>query len=326
MIILNRSYLYNCIEEKLQFLSFHIQNRGKMNLLDLNIQAEVFFMKFINLLMDYELINMNAIEQNAAGIDLIDYKNKIIVQVSSTCTSEKISKSLSKNQLRIYEGYQFIFIAICGEASKLRNKEYENAYSLNFNPKSDIYDLNSLLQSIMNLNIDKQQKIFEFIKMEMQMQFDMVKIDSNLTSIINILAKEDLSIFEALEINEFEIERKIEFNQLLRMKYIIDDYKVFYSKLDEKYTEFDLLGVNKSRSVLNKIRKEYVNILVDDKKPHEVFLLIIDRIINIIRESANYSPMTIEELEMCVSIIVVDAFIRCKIFENPERYDYAITR
>jgi hypothetical protein len=38
----------------------------------------------------------------------------------------------------------------------------------------------------------------------------------------------------------------------------------------------------------------------------------------IIEESSNYRVLPFEELEMCVDILVVDAFMRCKIFENPE--------
>jgi hypothetical protein len=28
---------------------------------------------------------------------------------------------------------------------------------------------------------------------------------------------------------------------------------------------------------------------------------------------------------LCVNILVVDAFVRCKIFENPDSYNYAST-
>ena len=61
---------------------------------------------------------------------------------------------------------------------------------------------------------------------------DMVKIDTNLASIINILSQENLSVIaESPEINPFEILRKIEFNDLLAVQPTIDDYKVYYSKL-----------------------------------------------------------------------------------------------
>jgi hypothetical protein len=34
--------------------------------------------------------------------------------------------------------------------------------------------------------------------------------------------------------------------------------------------------------------------------------------------------LTKESIDICSDIIVVDAFIRCKIFENPEGYSYVI--
>jgi len=45
--------------------------------------------------------------------------------------------------------------------------------------------------------------------------------------------------------------------------------------------------------------------------------MVIERVIARIHESANYLSMPREELELCVQVLVVDAFIRCKIFANP---------
>ena len=53
--------------------------------------------------------------------------------------------------------------------------------------------------------------------------------------------------------------------------------------------------------------------------------MIIDNLIELIRNSKNYIEIPYDELDVCVSILVVDAFIRCKIFENPEGYNYVIT-
>jgi hypothetical protein len=55
----------------------------------------------------------------------------------------------------------------------------------------------------------------------------------------------------------------------------------------------------------------------------ELFLKIKDDVIEKIRQSANFVKMPIDELELCLNILIVDAFIRCKIFENPENYNYA---
>jgi hypothetical protein len=155
----------------------------------------------------------------------------------------------------------------------------------------------------------------------------MVKVDSNLAGIINILFQDDLTPpSEQPEINSFEIQRKIDFNELSMVQLVIDDYKVYYGRINEKYEEFDKQGVNKSLSVLSTIRKEYINLSMKIKDTNELFLSIIDGLIDRIMNSRNYTEIPYDELEMCVSILVVDAFTRCKIFKNPEGYDYAVTR
>ena len=106
----------------------------------------------------------------------------------------------------------------------------------------------------------------------------------------------------------------------------IDDYKIFYHKLDEKYAEFDKQGSNKSLSVFQVIKNQYTILLPESKSSHDLFFNIVDNIVNIIMKSINYKEIPFEELEMCVHILVVDAFIRCKIFKNPEGYNHVIAR
>ncbi len=96
----------------------------------------------------------------------------------------------------------------------------------------------------------------------------------------------------------------------------------FNKKVDEKYSEFDTLGVNKSTSVLRSIRKEYRD-LKNSGTPDFIFQSVIEKIKEKVLESPNFERIPIDELELCVDILVVDAFIRCKIFENPQNYNYA---
>ena len=111
-----RSLYFNYIEERINFLSYRIERRGKINLLDLNIYSETFFADMINMLLGYELENANVIKQNVEGIDLIDHVNKVVAQVSATNTKQKIENSLKKEIIKKYKGYRFIFIPIVGEA------------------------------------------------------------------------------------------------------------------------------------------------------------------------------------------------------------------
>lgn len=325
---MNRCFYFNYIEEKLNNLSYRILNRGKLNILDLNIHAEPFYTQLMNILLDYSLININTVKQNAEAIDLVDEQNKIIIQVSSTCTKQKIDDSLLKINTEIYDKFTFMFIALSGDASSLRSKTYVSN-AVTFNPANHIFDIKSILQIVLNFSISKQKKLFDFLKEELETESNssITKLDSNLTTIINILSRENLKIEnEKPEINSFEIERKVEKNSLESISEIIDDFIVYYKKINEKYNEFDKQRSNTSISVLSMIRKQYITLSLKDIPSHEIFLKIIDNLIEIIKNSKNYIEIPCEELEFCVSILTVDAFIKCKIFKNPEGYDYAVAR
>lgn len=54
-MIMNRSKYFDYIEVKINFLSYRIKNRGKINLLDLNIHSETFFAEMLNKVLDLKL-------------------------------------------------------------------------------------------------------------------------------------------------------------------------------------------------------------------------------------------------------------------------------
>lgn len=326
---MNRSSYFNYIEEKLNLLSYRVNSRGKLNILDLNLHCENFYMDLLNLVYGLCLENMNTFSQNVEGIDLIDNVNKLIVQVSSTSTKQKIDSSLSKGIFKEYNGYGFKFISISKPADNLRKNNFKTPKNINFNAQNDIYDIPVILRQISSLGIDKQKKLYEFMKEEFGRDVDIVKVDSDLAVIINILSNESLSnINQDINVNSFEIDKKIKFNQLDMTEIMIDDYKIYYSHLEKKYKEFDNQGVNKSFSVLQAIRTQYMKLCINGGYDNNdmLFLNIIENVKKIIVESDNYINIPFEELEMCVGIIVVDAFIRCKIFKNPEGYSYVIAR
>jgi hypothetical protein len=322
---MNRTPYFDYIEEKLNLLALRINKRGKLNILDLHVHSENFYLHFFNNLFGWKLENLNKSQQNQEAIDLIDHTNKFIIQISATNTKTKIESALSKDILKKYPAYHFKFISISKDATDLRKSTFSNPHNLAFVPKDDIYDTASILNDIISLNVVKQKQIYQFIKEELGNEIDVVKLDSNLASVINILSKEDWDNTEnPSQINSFEIDRKINHNNLVNSKLIINDYSMHYGRVDKIYTEFDALGLNKSNSVLCNIRKEYIKakgILNDDS----LFFEVIQKVQEKIQSSANYIQTPIDELELCVNILVVDAFIRCKIFENPENYNYATT-
>lgn len=323
---MNRSKYFDYIEEKLNTLSSRVASRGKLNILNLHIHSENFYRDFFNLLYDYKLKNLNEIKQNIEAVDLISEEEKIFIQISATCTKDKIEGSLNKKLLKDYKDYSFKFISLVKNTNNEKRKMYKNDHGLAFDPQKDIYDVDNILSHILSLKIDKQKDVYDFIVKELGSEDVAIKLDSNLATLIDILSKEDLNNDDGeITVNSFEIERKISFNNLNRSNHIINDYGCYHNKLDKLYSEYDIVGKNKSQSVLLKIRNEYIkNINIDNDD--DLFFLIIDNIKKIVINSANFISIPDEELSLCINIIVVDAFIRCKIFKNPNNYKYVTSR
>lgn len=324
---MNRTMYFNYIEEKINVNAVRIESRGKLNILDLNQHSENFYNNFLNILYGWKLINLNEIKQNVEAIDLVDIDNKIIVQVSATATKQKLDNSFSKEIYKNYKGFTFKFVSI---AKDFEIKNYEipnNIYDIKFNVDEDIIDKNRILKKVLNMEILKQKELYNFIKDELGNEIDTLKMDSNLATIINILASENLTEFETkYEINDFEINKKIEYNNLMDIIDIINDYKIYHGKINEKYAIFDKSGVNKSLTILQTIRNKYFEACKEFNNECEIFLAVMNKVTAIILNSKNYVEISYEELEFCVGIIIVDAFIRCKIFKNPEGYNYVTAR
>lgn len=325
---MNRTRYFNYIFKKLGVLSYNINLKGKLNILDLHNHSENFYAYFLSKVFDWELENLNQLKQNIEAIDLVDHTNKIVLQVSATNTKQKLESSLSKSIIAKYTGYTFKFILISKEGSELAKGNFANPHGISFNPASDIIDNKVLLDRILSLNIDKQKEVYQLVQKELGDEVDIVKLDSNLAIIINILSKENLAVANTITTNTFEIDKKITHNNIIVTKSIIDEYAKYYSRLDKKYSEFDSLGSNKSLSVLQSVNSSYVDesMKTSGISSDNLFLNIIENIKEKVIQSANFIEIPIDELELCVKIIVVDSFIRCKIFENPIGYNYVITR
>jgi len=125
----------------------------------------------------------------------------------------------------------------------------------------------------------------------------------------------------------FNIEDKISYNSIKRNKPLIDEYKVFYSRLNELYTELEIQCSFKKEKLLRNIKTIYLKIkgkyVGDSPNPIDLIKENADNIIEDIeqelaelieRDSKRYE----EDVTFGVSIIMVDAFMRCKILEEPK--------
>lgn len=319
---MNRVNLYNYIEDHLIVLAYRVETRGKLNILDLHLHSENFYRDFLNLIYGWNLENLNKVNQNVEAIDLIDNTNRIIIQVSSTNTKQKIESALRKNSLANYKGWSFKFVSIARSATDLRTKTFTNPYGLNFSPTTDIIDIDLLVREVCGLTIDKLQEVEAFIRKELGNDVTSMAIESDLTRVITMLAQVDWSSFETIRLdNEFQIDTKIDHNDLIKAKAIIKEYKIWQNSVRRIYSAFDAEALNKSAFVLQKIRSFYLDHCCE-LKGDDLFDAVRNDVKAEIRKHAASGELTEESIDICSDIVVVDAFIRCKIFENPEGYSY----
>ena len=302
-------------------MAYRIEVRGAFNLLDLHVHSENFYRDFLNLLFGYELVNLNTDNANVAAVDLIDGKNKLIIQVSATKSKRKINHSLTEVDVEKYKDFTFKFVSIARDASSLRTASFDVPQGILFDPPSGIYDVTSLLKYIQDLPIDDLVKVYEFIRKELGHVNEQGTIDSDLTKVILILSRENLTADLGVRVdNEFEIVEKIEYNSLTdESKELIQDLCIHQGRVDKIYSSFDKEGLNTSLFVLNKVRSIY-RAYKSSLQGNALFQKIRDCVKQEIYNSPNRNDLSVDAIDYCADIIVVDAFIRCKIFENPQGY------
>lgn len=317
-ILMIRQGYFDYIESHLNWLSCRVTTRGALNMYDVNIHCENFYMHLLNLLYGWNLVNTNTIQRNSPAIDLMYREGNVIVQVSSTNTVAKIQNSLNKLGTE-YNGYNFKFVSIARSAEKLRDHQYSipSGVNITFNPASDIYGIETFLIKINSLSVPEMKVVYEFIKAELNFESDELKLETGLACVINELSTVDLKNSEVVfDTTSFDVNNKITKNKLDLFKSIIEQYDVYYHIVQKIYNEFDLNGNNKSYAVLQTINKEYLQLKVKysgDSLYQALSMSFKSKLLS----SANLKQFHDEDLDLYLDIVLVDAFIRCKIFEKP---------
>lgn len=238
-------------------LNQKIVSLGKINILSNHLYSENFFRDLLNIIYGYNLHNQNKVEKNAPGFDLIDDENQIIMQVSSTCTRQKIENTLEKEAIKEKkkENYRMKFIFIGEQKDTIKTKNYVNPHKISFDASSDVILTDDLIKEFIDKNIDEQRDILELLDKELS----------------PILFEESLSFLNDRFINE-----KVEFS---------------ISNLESRYSkENDIDTIN------NKVI-EAISITDDFKSRNISFLINIKKYIDEDLKDKLESDKAIEEYE-----------------------------
>lgn len=126
----------------------------------------------------------------------------------------------------------------------------------------------------------------------------------------------------------FNINDKISFNAIKRNKTLIEEYKIYYSQLNALYSELETAGSFRKEKLLRNIKLIYLKVkgkyVIDSADKMNIIQQNADNIIEDIenqllemieKDAKHYE----EDITLGISVIMVDAFMRCKILEEPEK-------
>ncbi|MCW3779762.1 ABC-three component system protein [Levilactobacillus namurensis] len=324
-----RKIYFDYIKKKLVYLATDVEISGKLNLLDGNVFAESFYRDFLNLLNNWNLREANELTSNYPAIDLVDDTNKIVIQVTSNATSTKVKHTLSRSGISKYTGYRLCFLFIAKSVDLLKNKSFSNPYNLLFDPAIDIMSITEVLRGCLGAKIEILLALNELCHRE----FDPGELRPVKTSLISevLLSISKIQIETSPSYRTprpFDIPQKIRFNNLeILQKGTIDDLSRFNPKLDDIYNSFEREGT-KEAVIFQKLISLYQSqkIKYPDKTSAAIFLSMVSDLVTYINMSSNLDEsLSMEDKEYYCRVILVDAFIRCKIFEDPEGYSYDST-
>lgn len=156
------------------------------------------------------------------------------------------------------------------------------------------------------------------------------KYPSALNEVISLIGQELVSGAKDDEsIRAPNPELKIQFNNIIEYKPIIDTYKVYQGKLSKVYIEIEKQGSTRKEYILKNINTLYLREkgkytdLADIQSNADNILKSVEKSLwDLIENSSNRDVhMPIEAIQMGILIVMVDAFMRCEILEEPTNND-----
>lgn len=136
------------IKEKLLFIKLKVEQDTKSGLYDINKYGEDIFKHLLNSAYGFKISNANEVfYDNFPAIDLIDEENKLLIQVTSTLTTDKIYSTIKKKaenkQLQNYKHFKLKMCYIAGSAD-FTVKELANIKARGIE-KEDLLDLDTII-------------------------------------------------------------------------------------------------------------------------------------------------------------------------------------
>ncbi|MDR0394904.1 MAG: hypothetical protein LBH77_07070 [Tannerella sp.] len=230
--------------------------------------------------------------------------SKICHIAAASPEGPRYEKSMTEDERRGFDN----LILLCDEHHiMIDNKENESLYPA------------SLLKKWKSKH---EKKIFELLSNKNLLS----KHPLALNKVINSIGRKMDEVLDLSETaNAPNPDDKISFNHIVRYKPIIEEFAPYQVKLNKIYEEIEKEGSTKKELVLYNIKRRYINIKKDYPDMDDVRKnadIIFDKIIETIWDNIENAPNKLDEydqetIDFSLMIVIVDAFMRCNILEEP---------
>lgn len=237
------------------------------------------------------------------GISII---SKICHIAAASREGPRFDVNMSDDERRGFDN----LILLCDEHHVIiDNKENESEYPA------------SLLKQWKN---DHEKKILELISSKNLLS----KHPLALNKVINVIGSK---IEEVLDLpdtaNAPNTETKILFNNVKRYESVIREFAPYQVKLNKIYEIIEKEGSTKKELVLHNIKRIYLRIKSEYSTLEEIRNnadIILDKVIENIWDNVEKAPNKLDEfdqetIDFSLMIVIVDAFMRCNILEEPPK-------
>lgn len=157
--------------------------------------------------------------------------------------------------------------------------------------------------------------------------YEQLRNPSLLYKVINAIASasfEEDSV--SVKISPFGIAEKIQYNNVKRNRYLIEEYAGYNGKISSIYAELEKAGSFKKEKLLSNVRTIYLKVkgvyVSDSTDPFSIIRQKADDIMEEVESRlltvVENTGLSSEDMAFGVSVIMVDAFMRCKILEEPK--------
>lgn len=165
-----QDYINNIIKLSARFVE-EVTSFNALDLYDINIHSENFYLPVFNQVFDLTLENLNkTVKKNYPSIDLADFKNRVAIQITATSTTAKIKDTIEKfKKYKLYKSFDTLYIYIITE----KKNQYSDSLFIDalpdhfdFTVNKHILDNSDLIKRINDIDTEKLSSISKIYQQE----------------------------------------------------------------------------------------------------------------------------------------------------------------